>query len=135
MVAITNIFLILQLVLFVVLSIWAVRSEIILKGNLVIMCGATLLALIPMHYTTPYLAALLSDQTKIDTMLEFFLFTVVFAGYIHFISYLLKRFIFKRYYKAFDDTILSLIFANLYPVYMAVLALIILVWGKTGWVF
>lgn len=133
MIAFTNIFFILQLVLFVVLSIWAVQSSVIIRGNLLIMISAAILALIPLHYTGPILTSMFADQTKIDSMLEFFLFTLVFAGYIHLIAFLIKKFIFKKYYKVFDDTILSLVFANLYPVYAAIIALIILIWSKNQW--
>lgn len=124
MVSFTTYFFILQLILFVLLSIIAVRNNVIVKGNLLIMLSATLLAIIPLHYVAPFITALLYDKTKIDAMLEFFLFTIFFAGLIHLISFLLKKYILKEYYKASNDTILAFIFANLYPVYIAFFAII-----------
>ena len=77
MIALTTYFFILQLILFVVLSIIAVKSNIIVKGNLLIMLSATLLATIPLHYIGPRIARLYSNEVKIDTMLEFFIFTIL----------------------------------------------------------
>lgn len=133
MIALTTYFFILQLILFVVLSIIAVKSNIIVKGNLLIMLSATLLATIPLHYIGPHIARLYSNEVKIDTMLEFFIFTILFAGLIHLISFLFKKYIFKKFYKPTNDTLLSFIFANLYPVYAALFAIILFFWRKHDW--
>lgn len=133
MITFTTYFFILQLILFVVLSIIAVKSNMIVKGNLLIMLSATLLATIPLHYIGPRIARLFSDESKIDTMLEFFIFTFLFAGVIHLISFFLKKYIFRKYYKPTDDTLLSFIFANLYPVYVAFFAIILFLWKKYDW--
>lgn len=133
MIEFTTYFFILQLILFVLLSIIAVKNHVIAKGNLLIMFSSTLLATIPLHYIGPRIARLFSDKTKIDTMLEFFLFTILFAGLIHLISFCFKKYILKKYYNSTNDTLLSFIFANLYPVYIALFVIIFFLWGKYHW--
>lgn len=133
MIVFTTYFFILQLILFVVLSIIAFKNNVITKGNLLIMISSTLLAAIPLHYIGPRIAQLFSDKTKIDTMLEFFLFTIIFAGLIHLISFFFKKYIFKKHYNSTNDTLLSFIFANLYPVYIAFFTIIFFLWEKYHW--
>lgn len=130
MIVFTTYIFILQLILFILLSIIAVKNNVIAERSLLIMISLTLLATIPLHYIGPRITRLCSDKTKIDTMLEFFLFTILFAGLIHLISFFFKKYILKKYYNPTNDTLLSFIFANLYPVYVALFTIIFFLWKK-----